>query len=142
MLAAPDLDVLWVVGANPLKDASLAAASAFVVVQDLFLTETARRADIVLPAASAYEKSGHGHQRLRRGAEADAEPLPRWGQAGSGDLPVAGARNGTRDRGRRARSRTRCDRACRCGTAAGPDPFGRRYTLHLRHAGALFEGAG
>ena len=58
ILAAPDLDALWVVGANPLKNASLAAANAFVVVQDLFLTETARQADIVLPAASAYEKSG------------------------------------------------------------------------------------
>ncbi len=58
MLAATDLDVLWVIGANPLKNANLAAANAFVVVQDLFLTETARRADIVLPAASAYEKSG------------------------------------------------------------------------------------
>ena len=58
MLAAPDLDALWVVGANPLKDAGLAAPGAFLVVQDLFLTETARQADIVLPAASAYEKSG------------------------------------------------------------------------------------
>ncbi|RPI20101.1 MAG: NADH dehydrogenase (quinone) subunit G [Acidobacteriales bacterium] len=58
MLTSPDLDVLWVVGANPLKGASAAAAGAFVVVQDLFLTETAQRADIVLPAASAYEKSG------------------------------------------------------------------------------------
>jgi NADH-quinone oxidoreductase subunit G len=63
MLAAPDLAVLWVVGANPLKAASnstsaLAAQNAFVVVQDLFLTETAKRADIVLPAASAYEKNG------------------------------------------------------------------------------------
>ncbi len=58
MLAASDLDVLWVVGANPLKSASLAAQKAFVVVQDLFLTETAKRADVVFPAASAYEKSG------------------------------------------------------------------------------------
>jgi len=58
MLAAEDLDVLWVVGANPLKGASLASKNAFVVVQDLFMSETARRADIVLPAASAYEKSG------------------------------------------------------------------------------------
>jgi NADH-quinone oxidoreductase subunit G len=58
MLAAPDLDVLWVVGANPLKNAELVASNAFVVVQDLFLTETARRADVVLPAASAYEKNG------------------------------------------------------------------------------------
>jgi NADH-quinone oxidoreductase subunit G len=58
MLAAPDLDVLWVVGANPLKKSALASEGAFVVVQDLFLTETAERADIVLPAASAYEKNG------------------------------------------------------------------------------------
>jgi NADH-quinone oxidoreductase subunit G len=58
MLASPDLDVLWVVGANPLKDMPLASAKAFVVVQDLFMTETAKRADIVLPASSAYEKNG------------------------------------------------------------------------------------
>ena len=58
MLAATDLDVLWVVGANPLKNAALASSNAFVVVQDLFLTETAKQADIVLPAASAYEKNG------------------------------------------------------------------------------------
>lgn len=58
MLTATDLDVLWVVGANPLKDHTLAAAHAFVVVQDLFMSETAQRADIVLPASSAYEKTG------------------------------------------------------------------------------------
>ena len=58
MLAATDLDVLWVVGANPLKSAALASTNAFVVVQDLFMTETAKHADIVLPAASAYEKNG------------------------------------------------------------------------------------
>jgi len=58
MLAAPDLDVLWVVGANPLKSSALGARDAFVVVQDLFMTETAMRADLVLPAASAYEKNG------------------------------------------------------------------------------------
>ena len=72
MLAAQDLDVLWVVGANPLKNATLASSNAFVVVQDLFMTETAKHADIVLPAASAYEKSGHRDQRLRRSAEAEA----------------------------------------------------------------------
>ncbi len=58
MLAGASLDVLWVVGANPLESASLQSQNAFVVVQDLFLTETAQRADVVLPAASAYEKSG------------------------------------------------------------------------------------
>jgi NADH-quinone oxidoreductase subunit G len=59
ILADKALDVLWVVGANPLKGgATLASEKAFVVVQDLFLTETAQRADLVLPAASAYEKNG------------------------------------------------------------------------------------
>jgi NADH-quinone oxidoreductase subunit G len=58
MLAAKDLDVLWVVGANPLKNAALGSPNAFVVVQDLFMTETAKQANLVLPAASAYEKNG------------------------------------------------------------------------------------
>jgi NADH-quinone oxidoreductase subunit G len=56
MLAA-DLDVLWVVGANPFKNGAQRKAE-FLVVQDLFLTETASQADVVLPAASAYEKNG------------------------------------------------------------------------------------
>jgi NADH-quinone oxidoreductase subunit G len=51
------LDVLWVVGANPLK-AGAQRKAGYVVVQDLFLTETAAQADVVLPAASAYEKNG------------------------------------------------------------------------------------
>ncbi|MEP6540531.1 MAG: molybdopterin-dependent oxidoreductase, partial [Bryobacteraceae bacterium] len=58
ILAAADLDVLWVIGANPLKSADLAAQNAFVVVQEMFLTETAQRADVVFPAGSAYEKDG------------------------------------------------------------------------------------
>jgi NADH-quinone oxidoreductase subunit G len=58
MLADPNLDALWVIGANPLARTSLAAEKAFVVVQDLFMTETAHRADVILPAASVYEKEG------------------------------------------------------------------------------------
>ncbi|MFN3322325.1 MAG: NADH-quinone oxidoreductase subunit NuoG [Bryobacteraceae bacterium] len=59
MLAAQDLDVLWVVGANPLEGGrALGSENAFVVVQEMFLTETAQRADVVFPAASAYEKNG------------------------------------------------------------------------------------
>ena len=49
------------VGANPLKGGATLNSdpkNAFVVVQDLFMTETARQADLVLPAASAYEKNG------------------------------------------------------------------------------------
>ena len=58
MLASQTLDSLWVVGANPLKTGAMASKKTFVVVQDMFLTETAQRADVVLPAASAYEKNG------------------------------------------------------------------------------------
>jgi NADH-quinone oxidoreductase subunit G len=52
-----DLAALWVVGANPYKD-GVARKAGFLVVQDMFLTETARLADVVLPAGSAYEKNG------------------------------------------------------------------------------------
>jgi len=58
MIAAPDLDVMWVVGSNPLEGAKKTWRKAFIVVQDMFLTETAQLADVVLPAASAYEKNG------------------------------------------------------------------------------------
>jgi NADH-quinone oxidoreductase subunit G len=56
-MIAANLDVLWVVGANPLKNGA-ARNAGFLVVQDMFLTETAKQADVVLPAASAYEKNG------------------------------------------------------------------------------------
>jgi len=52
-----ELNVLWVVGANPFKNGA-AKKAGFLVVQDLFLTETAQQADVVLPAACAYEKNG------------------------------------------------------------------------------------
>ncbi len=55
------LKVLYVVGSNPVARYNIdpfALAKAFVVVQDMFLTETAMIADVVLPVANAYEKSG------------------------------------------------------------------------------------
>jgi NADH-quinone oxidoreductase subunit G len=55
------LKALYVVGANPVARYNLdpyALSRAFVVVQDMFLTETAQLAEVVLPAANAYEKSG------------------------------------------------------------------------------------
>ena len=58
---AGKLKALYVVGANPVGQLSIdpfAFSNTFVVVQDMFLTETALMADIVLPAANAYEKSG------------------------------------------------------------------------------------
>ena len=58
ILSEKSLDALWVVGANPAARQPIAASSAaFVVVNEMFLTETARRADVILPAASAYEKN-------------------------------------------------------------------------------------
>ena len=66
-MVTSELSALWVVGANPLKQSrdgvpsgpgALQRKAAFLVVQDLFLTETAQQADVVLPAASAYEKNG------------------------------------------------------------------------------------
>jgi NADH-quinone oxidoreductase subunit G len=58
---ASSLKAFYVVGANPIEQFSLdpfAFSNSFVVVQDMFLTETAVIADVVLPAANAYEKSG------------------------------------------------------------------------------------
>ena len=82
-MCAADLSVLWVVGSNPLKNGAQRKCG-FLLVQDMFLTETAQQADVVLPAASAYEKNGSvtnvtGEvQRLKRaintmGAKPDLE---------------------------------------------------------------------
>jgi predicted molibdopterin-dependent oxidoreductase YjgC len=80
MLAAVQqqrLESLYVVGANPWKERNPEElrGKAFLVAQDLFLHETAQAADVILPAASAYEKSGTvtntcGElQRLRKAME-------------------------------------------------------------------------
>jgi NADH-quinone oxidoreductase subunit G len=58
---AGQLKAFYVVGANPVEQFGIdpfALSNSFVVVQDMFLTETAVIADVVLPAANAYEKSG------------------------------------------------------------------------------------
>src|SRR6185312_8032379 len=56
-----DLSALYVVGSNPVArygvDAS-ALKNTFLIVQDMFLTETAALADVVFPAANLYEKAG------------------------------------------------------------------------------------
>lgn len=55
------LKALYVVGSNPVGRLNIdpfAFSNSFVVVQDMFLTETAVMADVVLPAANAYEKAG------------------------------------------------------------------------------------
>jgi NADH-quinone oxidoreductase subunit G len=72
------LSALYVLGSNPILRYGFdpfVLRNTFVVVQDMFLTETANIADVVLPAASAYEKAGTftnacGEiQRLRKAAD-------------------------------------------------------------------------
>ena len=56
-----EVSALYVVGSNPISRYSVDPAAlkdTFVVVQDMFLTETAALADVILPAANLYEKSG------------------------------------------------------------------------------------
>jgi NADH-quinone oxidoreductase subunit G len=58
---AGKLKALYVVGSNPIGRLAIdpfVFSKSFVVVQDMFLTETATIADVVLPAANAYEKEG------------------------------------------------------------------------------------
>jgi NADH-quinone oxidoreductase subunit G len=58
---AGKLKALYVVGSNPVGRLSIdpfALSKAFVVVQEMFFTETAIIADVVLPAANTYEKTG------------------------------------------------------------------------------------
>src|SRR2546428_6718458 len=59
--AAGTLKGFYVVGSNPVGRLGLdpfAFSNTCVVVQHMFLTETAEMADVVLPSANAYEKAG------------------------------------------------------------------------------------
>jgi NADH-quinone oxidoreductase subunit G len=59
--ATGQISALYVVGANPVLRYSVdktALKTTYLVVQDMFMTETAVMADVVLPAANLYEKSG------------------------------------------------------------------------------------
>jgi NADH-quinone oxidoreductase subunit G len=64
-------EALYVVAADPFGDEPeddhpLAAGNPFVVVQELFLTATALRADVVLPAQAFTEREGSFTSGLRR----------------------------------------------------------------------------
>lgn len=63
----------WIVAADPVGDGVMSGAAlrnaGFVVVQELFLTETAKAADVVLPAAAWAEREGtytNGERRVQR----------------------------------------------------------------------------
>jgi NADH-quinone oxidoreductase subunit G len=122
-----DLAGLYVVGSNPVARYGVSPEvlkNTFLVVQDLFLTETAQLADVVLPAASAYEKSGtmtntYGDlQLVKKGGDhagvrgdfeiivrlagamgADIRSLVPYGRGGRADLGQSrGAQSGEADR--------------------------------------------
>jgi formate dehydrogenase alpha subunit len=82
---------LYIVGENPILSfphssfiADALASLDFLVVQDMFLTETARLAKVILPAASFAEKEGtftnfEGRvNRVRKAIEPIGESLPDW----------------------------------------------------------------
>jgi NADH-quinone oxidoreductase subunit G len=83
-----DADAVYVMAADPFGDQSIGAkkidSGTFVVVQDLFLTETAKRADVVFPAQSFIERDGtftSGERRVQRfypAISALGESLPDW----------------------------------------------------------------
>ena len=105
-----ELGVLYLIGHDPLGDPARAAALRpalaqveFLVVQDLFLTETAKQAAVVLPGVSFAEKDGtytnleRRVQRLNRAVKprgqmrADWEIIRDLGIALGGDFDYASA---------------------------------------------------
>lgn len=82
--------MVYVFGENPMisdpdtHHAEKALKKAFLVVQDLFLTETAELADVVLPAAAFAEKDGtfvnteRRVQRVRKAVQPPGEAKPDW----------------------------------------------------------------
>ncbi len=95
-----ELSALYVVGSNPVSRYSVdptVLRNTFVVVQDMFLTETAQYADVILPAANLYEKSGsvtnsYGDLQLvnkaadRAGVRSDFEMIVRIADKMGGDV--------------------------------------------------------
>ncbi|KPK29500.1 MAG: formate dehydrogenase [Nitrospira bacterium SG8_3] len=83
--------VLYIVGANPMLAApdtnnvrKALEKKDLLVVQDIFMTETAEMADIVLPAASSVEKDGtitgvdRRVQRINKATQPPGDAKPDW----------------------------------------------------------------
>jgi NADH-quinone oxidoreductase subunit G len=79
---------MYIAGLNPAKSSPAVAEALsqleFLVVQDLFLTETAQLADVVLPAATFAEREGsftnaeRRVQRFRQARRPEADAPPDW----------------------------------------------------------------
>ena len=88
-LTSNDLKLLVVAGADPVfadpdAETAIRETRAYIIVQDMFLTETARLADVVLPTQSAAEREGtltSGERRVQRyfpAIETIGESQPDW----------------------------------------------------------------
>jgi formate dehydrogenase major subunit len=88
---AGELKAMYIIGENPLvSDADLSHVEEslkhldFLVVQDIFLTETAQFADVVLPSSCFAEKDGtfsnteRRVQRVRKAVESPGEAKDDW----------------------------------------------------------------
>ena len=74
------LKVLYIVGSDPIGEGHNLPKTEFTIVQELFLTETAKQADVVLPALSFAERDGtftNAERRVQRYTQA----LPPLGKA-------------------------------------------------------------
>jgi len=85
MLSNPAIKALYVMGANPARHVdNLPAGLGLLIVQDIMLTETARQADVVLPAVTFAEKDGsmtnidHHVQAVRRALRPLPGAKPDW----------------------------------------------------------------
>lgn len=60
---------MYVMGTDPVGDGMMSGSNGFLIVQELFLTDTAKVADVVLPAQSWAERDGtytSGERRVQR----------------------------------------------------------------------------
>jgi len=86
-----EIRTLYIMGENPILSdpdqhhvEEALKGIEFLVVQDIFLTETAQYADVVLPAASNFEKDGtftnteRRIQLVRKALDPTGESLPDW----------------------------------------------------------------
>ena len=104
------IELLWISATNPAVSMPetarirkiLSGAQCFVVVQDLFLTETAQLADVVLPAAGLGREDRHLHQRQPHRAPVGEGGRPaRRGLERPRDLPDVRPGHGVHRRRRR-----------------------------------------
>ncbi len=88
-LASNEIKAVWIAGADPVFDDPIAEhalreSNATIIVQDMFLTETAKLADVVLPVQSTGEREGtftSGERRVQRfypAIEPVGQSLPDW----------------------------------------------------------------